>query len=47
MDIKREKEKKKLMFTKRESSVEDKLGVWHKYTHSTIYTIDNQQGPTI
>ena len=44
MDIKKEKEKKKkqLMFTKRESSVEDKLGVWHKYTYSTIYAIDNQ-----
>ena len=37
----------KLMITKRECSVEDKLGVWHKYIHTTIYTVDNQQGPAI
>ena len=35
------------MAPKRESSVEDKLGVWHKYVYTTIYTINNQQGPTV
>ena len=24
----------------------DKLGVWDKHIHTTIYKIDNQQGPT-
>ena len=33
--------KKKLMANKRENRVEDKLRVWHKYTHTTVYTIDN------
>ena len=25
----------------------DKLGVWDKNIHTTIYKIDNQQGPTV
>ena len=25
----------------------DKLGVWDSHIHSTIYEIDNQQGPTV
>ena len=25
----------------------DKLGVWDEYIHTTIYKIDNQQGPTV
>ena len=25
----------------------DKLGGWDEQTHTTIYKIDNQQGPTI
>ena len=34
------------MFTKREGG-EDKLGVWDYHTHTTIYKIDKQQGPTV
>ena len=25
----------------------DKLGDWDKHVHTTIYKIDNQQGPTV
>ena len=25
----------------------DKLGAWDSHTHTTIYKIDNQQGPTV
>ena len=25
----------------------DKLGSWDEHTHTTIYKIDNQQGPTV
>ena len=25
----------------------DKLGVWDKHIHATIYKTDNQQGPTV
>ena len=25
----------------------DKLGAWDLHTHTTIYKIDNQQGPTV
>ena len=25
----------------------DKLGVWDEQIHTTIYKIDNQQGPTV
>ena len=25
----------------------DKLGVWDQQTHTTIYKIDKQQGPTV
>ena len=25
----------------------DKLGAWDEHTHTTIYKIDNQQGPTV
>ena len=25
----------------------DKLGVWNSQIHTTIYEIDNQQGPTV
>ena len=25
----------------------DKSGAWDKQTHTTIYKIDNQQGPTV
>ena len=35
------------MILKMEIRVEDKLRVWQKYIHTTVYTIDNQQGPTI
>ena len=33
--------KKKFMAPKRESSVKDKLRVWHKYVYTTAYTTDN------
>ena len=26
---------------------EDKLGLWNGHTHTTVYEIDNQQGPTV
>ena len=26
---------------------EDKLGRWNGHTHTTVYEIDNQQGPTL
>ena len=35
------------MVTKEESRGRDKLGVWDEHTHTTIYKIDNQQGPTV
>ena len=25
----------------------DKLGVWGQHIHTTVYKIDNQQGPTV
>ena len=25
----------------------DKLGAWNEHKHTTIYKIDNQQGPTV
>ena len=25
----------------------DKLGVWDEHIHTTMYKIDNQQGPTV
>ena len=40
--------KNKLMVTKGERGVgRDKLGVWDYHRHTTIYKIDNQQGPTV
>ena len=36
------------MVTKGERGVgRDKLGVWDYHRHTTIYKIDNQQGPTV
>lgn len=26
---------------------ENKLGVWDEHIHTTIYKVDNQQGPTL
>ena len=26
---------------------EDKLGLWNGHTHTIVYEIDNQQGPTV
>ena len=37
----------KLMATKGEGGERDKLGAWDEYIHTTIYEIDNQQGPTV
>ena len=34
-------------YQKGEGWGEDKLGVWDQHIHTTIYKIDNQQGPTI
>ena len=31
----------------RGKGVRDKLRVWDEYIHTTIYKIDNQQGPTV
>ena len=38
----------KFMVTKGDSQGPggDKLGVWDKHIHTTIYKIDNRQGPT-
>ena len=35
------------MVIKGESGGRDKLGVWDKHIHTTVYKIDNQQGPTV
>ena len=35
------------MVIKGESGVKDKLGVWDKDIHITIYKRDKQQGPTL
>ena len=35
------------MVTKGERGWRDKLGVWDEHMHTTIYKIDNQQGPTV
>ena len=38
----------KLMFTKGEMWVGGgKLEVWDEHTHTIIYKVDNQQGPTV
>ena len=40
--------KNKLMVSQRGKMVgRDKLGVWNSHIHTTIYEIDNQQGPTV
>ena len=39
--------KKQYMVTKGESSGRDKLGVWDEQIHTTVYKIDEQQGPTV
>ena len=40
--------KKKLMVTKGERcGGREKLEVWDSHTHTTIYKIGNQQGPTV
>ena len=36
----------KLMVTKGERWGREKLGVWDQHIYTTIYKIDNQQGPT-
>ena len=35
------------MVTKGGGGGRDKLGVWDKHIHTTVYKIDNQQGPTV
>ena len=37
------------MFTKGETwgGRRDKLGAWDEHIHTTIFKIDNQQGPTV
>ena len=37
----------KLMVTKEERVVRDKLGVWDQQIHTSIYKIDRLQGPTV
>ena len=38
---------KQLMFTKGNGGGRDKSGAWEEYTHTTIYKIDNHQGPMV
>ena len=33
--------------TKGEKRRRDKLGVWNEHIQTTVYKIDNQQGPTV
>ena len=35
------------MVTKGERGGRNKLGVWHEHIHTSIYKIDDQQGPTV
>ena len=37
----------KLMVTKGKRKGKDELRVWDQHIHSTIFKIDNQQGPTV
>ena len=39
--------KTNLWLPKRNVKGRDKSGAWDEHTHTTIYKIDNQQGPTI
>ena len=37
----------KLTITRGKGKSRDRLGVWDRYVHITIFKINNQQGPTI
>ena len=37
----------KLMVSWGEKGRRDKLGGWDRHTHTTIYKMSNQQGPTV
>ena len=37
----------KLTITRGKGESRDRLGVWDRYVHTTIFKINNQQGPTV
>ena len=39
--------KNRFRVTKGERVGKDRLGAWNEHKHTSIYKIDNQQGPTV